>query len=367
MKKWVKIVIAVTVGLGIVTFSIEPLLIKYMSPPDSFANTQAPPKPDYNNDYYWPASPFKKNPSNLVPPNIDQSKDLADKPVDVFFIHPTGYFGPGGWNSTMENHRSAALAVESMLALIASPFNGCCRIFAPHYREAHFFSFTADDRESGNQALDLAYEDVAHSFEHYIEHENNGRPIIIVGHSQGALLGKRLLQTYFDEKALANQLVAAYIIGYWLQVERIDSDFEQLELCQSPSQTGCIVSYDTYAEGGFKEGSVPIFEKEYWGINDSGESVCINPLTWTHTLEKVEAKHHLGALPFEFLRSRKDIILDQNTGKTYASLEPLIEEVSWAQCQEDGRLEIEIKEGSLFSRFVNQQNKNMHVADFSMF
>lgn len=367
MKKWITIVLSIIVILGILAVSFEPLVLKYMRPSDSFENTEAPAPPDYKDDYFWFASPYKKDTSDLIPPNVDTSFDLADKPVDVFFIHPTGYFGPGEWNSTMEADKSAAQATEFMLASIASPFNGCCRIFAPHFREAHIHAFTTEDRQSGNQALDLAYQDVAKAFDYYLANENNGRPIILVGHSQGALIGKRLLQSHFDGKPLAEQLVAAYIIGYWLQVERLVKDLDTIGLCINASQTGCIVSYDTYVKGGFKEGSIPIYKKDKWGINESGASVCINPLSWSNTLDKVEAEQHLGALAFEFLRTRTDMLLDKNAGKKYSTLNPLVENFSSAQCQEDGRLEIQVPEDSPFYGLVNKENKNMHVVDFGMF
>lgn len=367
MKTWVKVVIGVVVVLAVIGFSARPLLIAYMTPSDTFDNTTSPAPPNYNNDYYWLATPEKEDGTDLIPPNVVREQDLTNKPVDVFFIHPTGYFGPGEWNSTMEKDKSEVQAVEFMLATIASAFNGCCRIFAPHFREAHIHSFGTDDRESGNKALDLAYEDVADAFEHYIKHENNGRPVMLVGHSQGTLIGKRLLQTHFEGKELEKRLVAAYLVGFWLPVERINNDFDNIGLCESEFQTGCIVSFDTYAEGGSKSGKLPIYEKDKWGINESGAGVCINPLSWTTTLDKVSADKHLGALPFEFLRSTSEMIMGKNAGRKYSELNPVVTEFSWAKCYEDGRLEIETQVDNAFSGNINGENKSMHVADFSLF
>jgi hypothetical protein len=40
------------------------------------------------------------------------------------------------------------------------------------------------------------------AFLYYLQHYNNGRPIIIASHSQGATHGKRLLKEFFDGKEL---------------------------------------------------------------------------------------------------------------------------------------------------------------------
>jgi hypothetical protein len=54
------------------------------------------------------AHPDKSDTSDLVPVGIDTRSDIADKAVDVFFVHSTGFVGPGGWNSSMEIENSEA-------------------------------------------------------------------------------------------------------------------------------------------------------------------------------------------------------------------------------------------------------------------
>lgn len=367
MKKSIKITLALLVVIVALLFSAKPILFAYMTPPNEFVETDAPKPPDYSQDYYWLALPDKNDSTDLIPPNVDQSGDLANKPVDVFFVRPTGYFGPGGWNSTMEDDKSEMQAVEFMLASIGSAFNGCCRVFAPNFREAHISSFSSENRQSGNKALDLAYADVASAFEYYIERYNDGRPFILVGHSQGTLHGLRLLHSHIEGTALRDRLVAAYLVGFWLPEERIQKDFDSLSVCETPAQHSCIVSFDVYEEGGFKEGSLPIWAKDQWAVNESEKSVCVNPLTWTITLEKISAENHLGALPFEFLRKMPDLLLGRNPGRKYSELNPVVTEFSWAQCQDDGRLMIAEQIDNAFAEYKNGDNKSMHVADFGLF
>jgi hypothetical protein len=116
----------------------------------------------------------------LSPPD---SFVLADAPKAPDFVHSTGFVGPGGWNSTMKIENSEAQSIEYMLLSMASIFNGCCNIYAPHYREAQLQSLMPEKFELGTQALDLAYQDVEAVFDYYLTHYNQGRPFIVVGYS----------------------------------------------------------------------------------------------------------------------------------------------------------------------------------------
>ena len=99
----------------------------------------------------------------------------------------------------------------------ASVFNLHCRVFAPRYRQAHIQNFYSSDTSKSKAAFEQAYNDIKTAFEYYLAHYNQGRPIIIAGHSQGAFLSERLLKEFFENKPLQKQLVAAYIIGWpWI-------------------------------------------------------------------------------------------------------------------------------------------------------
>ena len=64
------------------------------------------------------------------------------------------------------------------------------------------------DTSKAGKAFDFAYEDIKKSFEYYLQHYNNGRPIIIASHSQGTTHALRLLKEFFENKPL--QLVAVW-------------------------------------------------------------------------------------------------------------------------------------------------------------
>lgn len=366
-------------ALGCLIFLVLMLVIfgksavfSYLSPPSVFDLSKVPKAPDYTNDYFWLAHPDKADTADLIPQGIDVSEDLAEPPVDVFFIHSTGYVGPGGWNSTMNNANSEAQSIEYMLSSMASVYNGCCRIYAPHYREAHLQSFITDDIDAASQALDLAYSDVKRAFDYFLKNANHGRPFMIVSHSQGTAHALRLLEQEIDGQDIQQQLVAAYVLGYWLPLDKFSRSFQSLNLCQTALETGCIVSFDTYGEGGKLEGRVPHWYASGWEFNldkqhNNKAIACVNPLSWQSNLDKISNSHHLGAMPVEFKRSPMDMLLARNPGFKFSELPPISPHLTWAQCQQDGRLTIAQQHDNAFSNHLDQDNQSYHVLDFSLF
>jgi hypothetical protein len=223
-------------------------------------------QPDYNDVQYWAAHPFKWDPSDSIP--LPLRNEPIDSSVDVFFIHPTTYtHNIKTTNAAIDDDYINAKTDYSTILFQASVFNGQCRVFAPRYRQAAINIFFDQDDTRRKQALGIAYADVAAAFAYYLEHWNNGRPIIIAGHSQGSLLAEQLLKDFFEDKPLAKKLVVAYITGWSVPKEY----FTSLKMCTDSLQTGCICSWRTLRNGYFPS----ILEDE------KGNSYVTNPLTWT--------------------------------------------------------------------------------------
>ena len=347
-------------------------IFNYLSPPDNFVLAHAPQAPNFNDEYFWVAHPNKDDTSDLVPVGIDTNDDLDDKMVDVFFVHSTGFVGPGGWNSTMDSKNSEAQSIEYMLSSMASIFNACCNVYAPHYREAQLQSFMPENLELGTQALDLAYQDVETAFDYYLTHYNQGRPFIVVGHSQGTTHALRLLEQRVDNTVLFNQLVAAYLVGYWLPKDKFSRGFEQIKPCKEANQLSCIVSYDVYGQGGEMDAKVPHWYKTGWEINRQADdkikpTVCINPLSWHNDQNRIPKTKHLGAMPVDFKRTLLNMLLGNNPSFIFQTLLALSRELTWAQCKKDGRLEIMQQDNNVFSNHLDLENKSYHILDFSLF
>lgn len=368
MKKIILWSLAIIVGLVVaVILGGEKAVFAYLSPPKEFLQNQTPSPPDYTSYDFWVSLPEKQDTADLVPPNIDQASDLADYPVDVFFVHSTGYFGPGGWNSTMSIDNSEAQSIEYMLSSMASAFNGCCLIYAPHYREAHIASFFPDENDEKFQAFDLAYQDVEASFDYFLTHYNKERPFIIVSHSQGTLHAQRLMSTRIDGTALQKRMVAAYTLGYWFPMDMFDRNFEHIMPCTDASDTQCIISYDTYADGSEQEGIRPHWYRSGWEMSQGKPTLCVNPLSWQRVTEQADKNMHLGGLPVEFKRQPIDILLSRNPGFIYKELDPVKPMNSGAKCTEEGLLIVNPQQDNAFSNHGDNENGSYHVFDFSLF
>lgn len=226
------------------------------------------PAPDYSKLEFWAASPFKKDNSDKVPASLEN--EIRDTRADVFFIHPTSYFGEektSPWNADLRDTTVNNNTDNLSILFQATVFNGSCRIFAPRYRQGNMEAFYVFNTSEAKAAFDLAYQDVKKAFQYYLKHDNKKRPIIIASHSQGSLHAIRLLQEFFDGKPLQKQLVCAYAVGYQIKKDA----FKTIPVGTNADQTGCVVGWRTY-----KKGVIPDRIKA-----EDGNSVCVNPLTWT--------------------------------------------------------------------------------------
>jgi len=243
--------------------------------------------PDYSNLQYWAAHPDKKDPSDSVPAPLKASYHPSSN-VDVFFVHPTTYLDttrPFGWSASFNDYKTNLKTDYYVILNQASIFNEVGRIFAPRYRQAHIKSYTPNNKVDTGYALaafELAYQDVKKSFEYYMEHYNNGRPIIIASHSQGSTHAIRLLKEFFDGKPLSKKLVVAYLVG--MPVD--PAIYTSLKACETPSATGCICSWRT-----FHEGFVTEFVKK-----EKFTAIVTNPLSWTNDIKNVNRFQNTGAI-----------------------------------------------------------------------
>lgn len=243
-------------------------------PPVPFEQVTPPPAPDYAKAGAWLAWPGRNGLERSTPPGM-KPVDEATAPVDVFFIHPTTFANNKVWNGAYDAPVSQSPLEPAVLLDQASTFNGCCRIYAPHYRQASVKGL------ENRKAADLAYSDVANAFRYYIAHENKGRPFIIASHSQGTghaifLLEKEILGT-----PLQKQMVAAYLIGGYVPEEFASIG---LPVCDGPRATGCVISWN--ASKGWKASRMVIDNDKTYDWQGQTRrigqtpAICVNPLTW---------------------------------------------------------------------------------------
>jgi hypothetical protein len=237
-----------------------------------FSPEDQPAAPDYSQEKYWSALPFRKDAPDVTPWGEKWISDSLKK-VDVFYIYPTLFMNGKTWNADVDKKSLNRRIDHYPVKFQASIFNHVGRVYAPRYRQAIIDSYH-DKTGSGEKALDFAYQDIRRAFEYYMEHYNQGRPIIIASHSQGTTHSRRLLKDYFDNPEMKAKLVCAYAVGFALHT----TDYQLLTPCDSATQTNCYVGWASFREGYRYEGELP-----YFG------DVCVNPLSWTRDSVSVQA------------------------------------------------------------------------------
>jgi len=200
----------------------------------------------------------------------------------VFFVHPTSYVNRASWNAPLDNggDPEAERIARIYLRGMASPFNAASEIWAPRYRQATFGAFLTDAPE-GKKAVDAAYADVREAFRFFLSTVDPGTPIVLAGHSQGALHLKRLIAEEVKGSPVAARLVAAYLIG-WPVSPLHDLPVMGLPACTAADQTGCVISWSSFAEPADPSlvleayESAPALDGKLPGTEPM---LCTNPLT----------------------------------------------------------------------------------------
>lgn len=265
---------------SLVLFSVLLMLLtgcsKSVTLQSQYVLEDVPPAPDYKQSANWAALPTVKDAADSVPLKSGLKEEQAIAKADVFFIHPTIYTqhptsGAFEWNADVNDAALNRKVDNSTILNQASAFNGSCKVYAPRYRQAHYYSFVTQNREEAQKAMDLAYSDVKAAFEYYLQNYQHDRPIVIASHSQGTAHAKRLLKEFFDGKKLRQKLVFAYLVGDITGIPAQPDEFKTIKPAQTPNESGGFASWHTYARG---------FFPDKYTANRFASGVCTNPLTW---------------------------------------------------------------------------------------
>ncbi|OYQ28212.1 hypothetical protein CHU93_09610 [Sandarakinorhabdus cyanobacteriorum] len=213
--------------------------------------------PDYRKPESWLCRPGAADPCSgdasvsRVAADAVVTLDIlpaAKKPkIDCFYVYPTVSTDPGP-NSDM-----VADPAEKTVALAqATPFRQACRLFAPLYRQVTLAALR--DRlmgkgDGGDRAM--AYADVKAAWDDYLKHDNKGRGVALIGHSQGSGVLKALIANEIEGKPVARQMIAAYLAGTNVLVPQgadVGGDFKATPLCRAADQTGCALAWVSFRD-----------------------------------------------------------------------------------------------------------------------
>ncbi len=204
-----------------------------------------------------------------------------DKPADLFLVCPAvdknDEYNMSMDDDKMKAHFIGALNTERGI------YEGSTRMYAPFYRQAALKVYGLDSFEQ-EPYLASAYKDVSDAFSYYLEHENDGRPIVLAGFSQGSYMCYRLLEEYFADNDLADRLVAVYAIG-WPCTRELVEKYPQIKPATGATDTGVVISFDCEAPDVAQTLVTPEGTRAY----------TINPLNWKTDSTPASKEENLGA------------------------------------------------------------------------
>jgi hypothetical protein len=249
------------------------------------------PAADYSNPANWLCLPGRADACK-----VDQSATVVsesgrtrleefdpprkDPPIDCFYVYPTVSNDPGDMSDLIPGPEE-----RNVISQQFARFAGACRQFAPMYRQATLGALRdrLANRAEGENLRPAqtqagpggGYNDVLNAWSYYMSHENKGRGVVLIGHSQGAGLLIRLMQQEIDGKATQKQLVSAIVLGSAVQVpvgKDVGGTFRNIPLCRSDRQTGCVINYSSFHD------TAPPPADSLFGHNGDGTvAACTNP------------------------------------------------------------------------------------------
>jgi hypothetical protein len=302
---------------------------------------------NYSNDKLWLALPNKADNADAVPNYNDRVDKQATAVADVFYIHPTTYFGGASRNDRFRKPSVKRIAKSVMLSQ-ASAFNQCYKIYAPRYRQVSLKILRENNQET-DKALDFAYADVKLAFDYYLKNYNHGRPFAIAAHSQGSYHAIRLIKDFIDGDSLVNQLVAAYIGGHVVMKVQMDSVFSKVNYCNTAEATGCLLNWQTLGNDGYYQDMIDHANVFYKGENiaATGERLCVNPVSWNTDSAMVDKVNHLGSVKLASRKKELKVVM-----------------VNYLDTKvQNGFVYIDKPKGKLF----NATGKNYHIYDYNLF
>lgn len=178
--------------------------------------------------------------------SVVTAKPATSTRFDCFYVYPT---------VSRELSANADLQVQgtevAAAAAQASRFSQVCRVYAPIYRQITVLGIAAHpDLRLPRAEAQTAYASLESGFADYLAHDNDGRPIVFIGHSQGAAILINLLAREVDRNAaLRRRLLLAIILGGDVEVKTgalSGGSFAHIPLCSRAAETGCVIAYSSF-------------------------------------------------------------------------------------------------------------------------
>ena len=195
-------------------------------------------------------------------------------PIDCFYVYPT-VSTDATPNSDMTPDPAEINVVRQQFARFAS----VCRLYAPIYRQvtlAGLRSLIASGGGGAALASGVGYDDVRDAWNSYLQHDNQGRGVVLIGHSQGSFVLAELIRREIDGKPVQSRVVSALLLGATLAVPKgkdVGGSFQNIPVCRSAAQTGCLIAFSS-----FRSTLPPPANTRFGKVGDPEQvAVCTNP------------------------------------------------------------------------------------------
>ncbi len=180
-------------------------------------------------------------------------------PVDCFYVYPT---------VSTERRGNSDLRITNEVKVVAvmeaGEFEQVCRVIAPMYHQVTGYAGSPGIPQGSYK---LEYHDVLAAWHDYLAHDNHGRGVVLIGHSEGSFLLEDLLRDHYAE--VKKVLVSAILVGG--NVQMVHDHFGAIPACRSLTQTGCIAGWSTW-------GHTPPKDARFERVSDPSQHIlCVNP------------------------------------------------------------------------------------------
>lgn len=164
---------------------------------------------------------------------------------DCFYVYPTVSAEPSD-NADLRVQPEELQVAQAQ----ASRFSQVCDVWAPMYRQVTLSGLVRGIAGHAPGAESIAYRSLLAGWRDFLAHHDGGKPIILIGHSQGASILIQLIHRELDpEPLLRRRLVSAIIVGGNVQVPRgktVGGSFRTVPTCTALGQVGCVIAYSAF-------------------------------------------------------------------------------------------------------------------------
>ena len=205
---------------------------------------------------------------------LQRFRAASQPKIDCFYVYPTISSDTTGNSDLIPGEDEELFVVRQQAARLGS----VCRVFAPVYRQITLTALLAG--LGGNPIPTdpaLADADLLDAWKQYIANDNQGRGVVLIGHSQGAGRLVTLIKNEIDgNPTLRGRLVSAILLGTSLQVPvgaDVGGDFANIPLCHSRRDTGCAISFASF------RATAPPPSNSFFGVSRAAglQAACTNP------------------------------------------------------------------------------------------